>query len=361
VLEASAGGIELVPLVGGKAAQLGEIARVLGPAAVPRWFAVTEVAFREALAEPVPAAALEALGLSPPCDLAAAIAAVAGREGWDAGRQAAAIRELWQAIPLPAGLAEEIAAAYAALADAPGEEPEVAIRSSGREEDTEAAAWAGQFDTFLFVRGAAAVLEHLKLAWAGFWTARAIDQRRLLGASPLARGGGVVVQRMVDSRASGVLHTVCAATGQLREMVVNAGLGLGEGVVSGTVDVDTILVSKDGDLESGDRRLRYRVGDKRERVVRDEERGVGTRRRETLYHQRLRPALEYVELCELVRDASRLEAAFLGPLDIEFAIEGPGLRILQARPVPVFDAAWRESLARQPLPPGAAPGRREAS
>jgi pyruvate,water dikinase len=354
VLEAGDGGIELFPLVGGKAAHLGEMARVLGPEPVPRWFAVADAAFREALAMPVPAAALEALGLGRRTDLEGAIAAVAERADWGARRQAGAIRDLWAATPLPPEVAREVAAALGRLAGA-GPEPAVAIRSSSREEDSEAAAWAGQFDTFLFVRGAGPVLEHLKLAWAGFWTERAIDQRRLLGLAPLARGGGIAVQRMVDSRASGVLHTVCAATGQLREMVINAGLGLGEGVVSGTVEVDTILVSKGGDLESGDLELRYRVGDKREQVVRDEERGTGTRRRETLYHQRLRPALEYVELCELVAQAARLERAFLEPLDVEFAIEGRGLRVLQARPVPIFDAAWRETLARHPL---CAPARR---
>jgi phosphohistidine swiveling domain-containing protein len=360
ILGGADGGIELGPLVGGKAAHLGEIVRVLGEAAVPAWFTVADAAFREALAMPAPLQALEALGLDRGGSLGAGIASAAAHPGWDSRRRAGAIRELWQATPLPEGLGEEIAAAYRGLASAPGEEPAVAIRSSGREEDAEAAAWAGQFDTFLFVRGAGPLLQHLKLAWAGFWTERAIEQRRLLGAAPLSGGGGVVVQRMVDSRASGVLHTICAATGQLREMVVNAGLGLGEGIVSGTVEVDTILVSKEGDLRSGDLRLRYRVGDKREQVVRDEERGSGTRRRGTRYHQRLRPALEYVELCELVGAAARLEEALLEPLDIEFAIEGRDLRILQARPVSIFDAAWRETLAHHPLPAAGAPRGEEA-
>lgn len=361
ILGAADGGAELGPLAGGKAAHLGEIARVLGEAAVPPWFAVAQAAYREVLETPVPGSALDALGIERGDRLESAIAWVVAQPGWEARRKADAIRELWQAVALPAGLAEEIAAAYRTLATLPGEDAAVAIRSSGGEEDTEAASWAGQFDTFLFVRGLDGVLEHLKLAWAGFWTERAIDQRRLLGAPPLPRGGGIVVQRMVDARASGVLHTVCAATGQLREMVINAGLGLGEGVVSGTVDVDHVLVSKDGDLLSGDLDLRYRVGDKREQVVYDRERGVGTRRVETRYHQRLRAALEYVELQELVRAAARLEEAFVEPLDIEFAIEGRDLHILQARPIPVFHAAWLETLSRHPLHSGLAAGEKEAS
>jgi phosphohistidine swiveling domain-containing protein len=359
VLDATAGGLELGPLVGGKAAHLGEIVRVLGAPLVPAWFAVGDAALREMLGAPVPAPTLDLLGLAPAADLAAAIARASGREGWDARRQASAIRELWQSVALPPDLAREIAAAYAALAPARGEEAMVAIRSSGREEDGQETAWAGVFDTFLFVHGLDAVLEHLKLAWAGFWTERAIDQRGRLGAGPAALGGGVIVQRMIDPRASGVLHTVSAATGQLREMVVNVGLGLGEGVVSGTVDVDHVLVSKDVEASSGDLRLRYRVGDKREQVVRDRERGTGTRRQETRYHERLRPALEYAEIRDLVQAAARLEEALVEPLDIEFAFERGGLWILQARPVALFDAVRRETLARHPLRAGRPAGGKE--
>jgi len=349
VLGADSGGLELRALVGGKAAFLGEIGRVLGASAVPRWFAVSDAAFREVLTSSVPSQVLDRLGLPGTSSLEEAIARVTERSGMDAPGQASAIRELWQAMPLPGRLVDEVASSYRSLADATGAAPLVAIRSSTHEEDSEVATWAGEFDTFLFVRGQDAVLEHLKLAWAGFWTERAIDRRRALGASPLARGGGIVVQRMVDARVSGVLHTVYAAADQLREMVINVGLGLGEGIVSGTVDVDHVLVAKTGDLLRGDLQLRYRVGDKKEQVVFDRERGTGTKRQETRYHQRFRAALEYVELCDLVRAASRLEEAFLQPLDVEFAIEGQSLFILQARPIPLCDAAWRETLARHPL------------
>ena len=360
ILRAADGGVELAALGGGKAAHLGEIARVLGEAAVPPWFAVARAAYQEVLAAPVPGTALDVLRVERGERLESTIEWVAAQP-WEARRKADAIRELWLAVSVPAGLAEEIAAAYRALATGPGEEPAVAIRSSGDEEDAEVASWAGQFDTFLFGRGLDAGLGHLKLAWAGFWSERAIDQRRLLGAPPLPRGGGIVVQRMVDARASGVLHTVCAATGQLREMVINAGLGLGEGVVSGSVDVDHVLVSKDGDLLCGDLDLRYRIGDKREQVVYDRERGVGTRRVETRYHQRLRAALEYVEIQEVVRAAALLEQAFVEPLDIEFAIEGRHLHVLQARPIPVFHAAWQETVSRHPLGSAIAAGAKEAS
>jgi pyruvate,water dikinase len=70
---------------------------------------------------------------------------------------------------------------------------------------------------------------------------------------------------------------------------------------------------------------------------------------ECLYHQRLRPALEYVELAELVRVAARLEAAYGYPLDIEFGIEGEELFVLQARPVATFLSLLQETLERHPI------------
>jgi len=87
-------------------------------------------------------------------------------------------------------------------------------------------------------------------------------------------------------------------------------------------------------------------------VVFDARAGMGTIRSQTLYHQRLRPALEYVELVELVRIADGLEEAYGYPLDIEFGIEGPRLWILQARPVGTFPAMIREMTTYYPLAGG---------
>jgi phosphoenolpyruvate synthase/pyruvate phosphate dikinase len=91
------------------------------------------------------------------------------------------------------------------------------------------------------------------------------------------------------------------------------------------------------------------TNDKREKVVFDSKRGQGTIRVESLYHERFRPALEYVELCELVGVASRLESIYGCPLDIEFAYEGTRLAILQVRPVATFAAVLRETRDRYPV------------
>ncbi|HSD29830.1 MAG TPA: PEP/pyruvate-binding domain-containing protein [Vicinamibacteria bacterium] len=357
VVTAGEAGFELHPLIGWKAANLAEVTR-LGGGLVPPWFVVTDRAFVEVLDAPLarsgPGAEAAAAGAS---TLREAVAAVLERGKLDNARKSALIRGLWDGAPLPEALSREVSAAYRRLAEAPGwgaepdgpEGPFVAIRSSAREEDAEIAARAGEFETFLFVRGEGRLLEHLRRAWSGLWTERAIHNRALPGTGSERAGGGVIFQRIVRSRVSGVLQTVNVAEGNPREMVVNAGLGLGEGIVTGTVAADHVVVAKEGDLERGPLRFRYVTADKRERVVFDRRSGLGTSRAECLYHQRLRPALEYVELAELVAVAARLEAAYGYPLDVEFGIEGSQLFVLQVRPVATFASLLQETLERHPL------------
>lgn len=351
ILDCRDGGRELAPLIGSKGANLGEIARILGSERVPPWFAITDAAFQELMAGS-PGRAAVAVGIDPACpSLAAAIDEILARPDTRATRKASAIRQLWEGVPLPPRLGAEIDAAYRAL----GEGCFVAIRSSAFEEDTEGSSWAGQFDTFLFIRGEEAVRDHLKLAMASLWTERAIVQREQAGDPAVRRGGGVIVQRIVDARVAGVLHTLSAAAGQqAREMVINVGLGLGEGVVSGTVEVDHVVVSRETDLEEDPLRVRYVVGDKSSRIVFDRRAGSGTRREETLYHQRLRAALEYSDLGELVRAAARLERTYGFPLDIEFAFEEDALYILQVRPIVAFQNALRATVEQAPLAPAVA-------
>lgn len=362
------GGLELAPLIGRKGANLGEVARILGPERVPAWFAVSDAAFQCLLDAPPGRGAVELGGGLRDCPtLAAAIEAVLARRGARAGRMAAEIRCLWLGAPSPARLREEVRAAYRALVGFGPDAalPYVAVRSSALEEDTLDVSWAGQFDTFLFLRGEEALLEHIRLAMASLWTERAIQHRRLVAGDAAARTPearlhtGVLVQRMVDARSAGVLHTLSPTTGQHREMILNAGLGLGEGVVSGLVEVDHVVVSRGPGLAEGRFRFRYAVGDKSAQVVFDRRSGAGTRRVETLYHQRLRPALEYSDLSELVRAAALLEHAYGHPLDVEFAFEEEKLNILQVRPIVAFQRGLRETMKWHPLKPSSGNAREE--
>jgi pyruvate,water dikinase len=240
-------------------------------------------------------------------------------------------------------MAHDVTAAYRTL----GPGCYVAVRSSASDEDTERASRAGQFDTFLFVRGEASVLDHLKLAWSGLWTERALSSAPPLSAG-LSPHCGIVVQRMVQSRVSGVMQTVNAAESRPLEIVINVGLGLGEGIVSGAVEADLVIVRK-ADPRDLALRFRYLTADKRQRVIFDERFGQGTVRVDTLAHQRLRPALEYPELRELVEVALRVERAYGHPVDIEFGFEGADLRVLQVRPVPASLGVWHDTMERFPL------------
>lgn len=367
VLDPDDCGLDLEPFIGSKAANLGEVRRIIGADMTPPWFVVTEHAFREALNLPVlhHPEGTRAVGTIAPTLSHCIESALLTKDSSELERSFW-VRTLWESIALPRDLAKEVRTAYYRLStedsttdDGLAELPPsdsarsfVAIRSSSWEEDTEAATRAGEFDTFLFIRGEQAVLEHLKRAWSGLWTDRAIHNRAALGFEAMQTGGGVLVQRMIRARVSGVLQTINAAEGRQDEMVINAGLGLGEGVVSGTVAADQIVVAKDSVGAEAPLRLRYHTADKREQVVFDEQRGYGTVHRETRYHQRLRPALEYIEIRELVQAAAKLETAYGYPLDIEFGIEGARLYILQVRPLPVLAAVLRETLDRYPLKPG---------
>jgi phosphohistidine swiveling domain-containing protein len=142
------GGVELLPLVGSKAAALAEAAQLGEGSAIPRWFVVSDRAFRDVLEAPSPEAAAQNGLTSPGVTLETVIEKILARSDRDTATKSALIRRAWRATPLPPDLVEEITTAYQNLGET--EDPFVAIRSSAREEDTEAAARAGEFDTFLF-------------------------------------------------------------------------------------------------------------------------------------------------------------------------------------------------------------------
>jgi pyruvate,water dikinase len=358
VLGPSDGGFELYPHMGWKAANLAEVERLGGSGLVPPWFVVTNHAFKEVMDGPLGKIAMNIKGMASAKSPRDAIKIILCQDDTDNIRKSRQIRQLWNEITLPNQLVQEVSEAYRHLhendleeveSEKEPSEPFVAVRSSAREEDAEAAARAGEFDTFLFIRGDTSLLHYLKMAWSGLWTERAIHNRTVLGMGSEDPGGGIIIQRNVRSRVSGVLQTVNVAECNLREMVINAGLGLGEGIVSGIVAADQIIVDKEGNVEKGPLRFRYITSDKKEQVVFNKRAGQGTIVSQTLYHQRLRPAMEYIELYELVRTAALLETAYGYPLDIEFGIEGTKLRILQARPVATFMSTLRETLQYYPL------------
>ncbi len=177
------------PLAGGKGASLGELLRAGFP--VPDGFVVTAPACTELLAR-----------LGPP----------------GPAQATPALRARIETAPLPAGLLAAITTHYCALGGAGQERPPprrpgaaagppVAVRSSATAEDSAAASFAGIAESYLWVRGADAVAEHVRKCWASLYRAELVSYRQHRGLPETGLAMAVVVQRMVDARCSGVMFT----------------------------------------------------------------------------------------------------------------------------------------------------------
>ncbi|WP_432004123.1 phosphoenolpyruvate synthase [Streptomyces sioyaensis] len=203
----------------------------------------------------------------------------------------------------------------------------VAVRSSSVEEDGAELSFAGQFATFLNVSGLAEVTAHVKRCWASAFSERSL-QYRLRHGLPLCGGGiAVVVQEMVDSERSGVLFTAHPVTGDQRQYVISSVYGLGEGLVSGAVDADTVT------LDAATGAVHDTVlGDKQERYHADDA-GSGYRVSEVSRAEREKLSLEPKDVARLHEAGARIAAVFDTPQDIEWAFTGDVLWILQARPI----------------------------
>jgi pyruvate, water dikinase len=239
----------------------------------------------------------------------------------DAGALRAALPDAAraQAIVARAEPPPEIAKAYGEL----GDDPPVAVRSSACAEDSEAASYAGQQETYLHVRGAPAVVDRVRDCWASFFSERAIFYREQKGSLD-DLGMAVVVQRMVQADVAGVLFTCDPVHRRRDRMVVEAVLGLGEAAVSGAVTPDHYVLKRDGTVK------RAQVARQPYAIVPVE--GGGTEERE-LGEEGAEPKLGEEQLRELARLGDDLERRLGGPQDIEWALEGGELFVLQARPV----------------------------
>src|SRR5215210_1184848 len=296
-----------LPLVGGKAANLGEMVRAKLP--VPGGFCVTTAAYGRVADEADLAETLAALATTPPEDAARL------------SELAAAARSALLEVSIPDDLAREIFAKYEAL----GDDVPVAVRSSATAEDLPQASFAGQQDTFLNVVGTGPVLDAVGRCWASLWTGRAVSYRATNGIDPRAVRLAVVVQRMVAAEVSGVLFTANPVTGRRRQAVIDASVGLGEAVVSGAVNPDHFVV----DAATGEI-LERRQGDKRVAVVADP--GGGTRRIEPARGEEA--CLSDEQIRALAHLGSRVEAHYGAPQDAEWSIDTEGrIWLLQARPI----------------------------
>src|SRR5215208_4387696 len=222
-------GKEDIALVGGKGANLGELSCAGLP--VPSGFVITTAAYDTFV---------EASGIKGEVVALASVPRAEDPAGFE--EVAEGIRALFSGGKVPDEMAEEIRSSYQELSE--DRETPVAVRSSATAEDLAGASFAGQQETYLNVRGAEALLEAVKNCWASLWTARAMAYRARQGIAPETVSLAVVVQRMVESEAAGVMFTANPSNGRRDQATISAAWGLGESVVSGTVTPDTIVVEK---------------------------------------------------------------------------------------------------------------------
>jgi len=299
---------------GGKSATLGELIAAEIP--VPHGFAVSTSAYDEFVAE----AGLEGM-------IAAELSRLAPGDIDSVAAASHAISEAMRSAPIPESVRDEVSERYAAL----GGEPPVAVRSSALGEDSREATFAGQQETYLWVRGADHVCDAVRDCWVSLYSPQALTYRARFaaGESPAM---GVAVQLMVDAAVSGVMFSCNPVSGDPSMVAVNASWGLGLAVVGGEVTPDDYLVSK-----VTREIVRQHVHAKNVEYVPDE-RGRGAVRLDVPEERRAIPCLDPPALDALVDVARRVERYFGSHQDIEWAIARDGelpssLHVLQSRPV----------------------------
>ncbi len=340
-------------LVGGKGASLGEMFRELVPKGVrvPDGFVATVSVYREFLAAPVsrgtwdPVSGDDRLtGIRDRAAMAATLGDALRVVFRDApaddhlemhGRAELA-RAFVMATPLPEALGARIAEGYEELCGRYGQEVDAAVRSSATKEDSTMASFAGQYESFLNVRGSRDVLEAWKRCAASAFTERAVSYQLGKGMDVLEGGVAVVIMKMVrsDIATSGVMFTLDPDSGNRNVIHITSSYGLGELVVQGAVSPDTFLLWKEG-LRKGRRALVHRwLGAKDQKLVYSMQGGTATESADVDASLRRQWSLAPEEVLELGRMALTIEEHYGQPLDIEWAKDGYSgeLYIVQARP-----------------------------
>ncbi len=326
-------GIDDVSLVGGKNASLGEMFRELTGAGVkiPNGFAITAEAYRYFLFQS---------GLDR--RIAEILIGLNTNDLDNLRSRGNQIRQAILGAPMPADLETAIKAAYSQLSDRPAEVLDVAVRSSATAEDLPDASFAGQQETYLNVRGAAALVEACRRCFASLFTDRAISYRVDKGFAHTQVALSVGVQRMVrsDLAASGVMFSIDTETGFSNVVLINAAYGLGENVVQGSVNPDEYYVFKPT-LKLGCRPiLRKVLGNKEFKLIYDVGGSKMTKNVPVSPGERARYAIGDDDILTLAQWACLIEDHYTHkkgrptPMDMEWAKDGQTgeLFIVQARP-----------------------------
>jgi pyruvate,water dikinase len=202
----------------------------------------------------------------------------------------------------------------------------VAVRSSATAEDLSGASFAGQQDTYLNVSGKD-LTGSVQKCWSSLFTSRAIFYREKQGFDHNKVSMAVIVQKMIDADKAGVMFTVNPVTCEEDQIIIEAVWGLGEGIVSGTITPDHYVLDK-----NTGKTLSASVASKRIMFARDETTGK-TIEMKVPQEKVDAEILSENEIRRLTELAKKVEQHYGKPQDIEWAIEGENIYLLQSRPV----------------------------
>ena len=273
-----------VALAGGKGASLGELSHIDG-IDVPPGFCVTTHAFQRIMED---AASID--GLLDQLSL------VKAGDRDSIGSISSQLREIVNDTAVPDDVERAIIDAVTQF----GEQVAYAVRSSATAEDLPTASFAGQQDTFLNIEGRSGIVRHVRMCWASLFSERAVTYRIQNGFDHRRVRMAVVVQRMVNAKAAGILFTADPLTGNRNITSIDATLGLGEALVSGLVTPDVFKI-RDGSIIA--------------KTVSAE------------------PALTDSQAVQLEQVGRRIEAHFGTPQDIEWCLEDDRFYVVQSRPI----------------------------
>jgi len=320
-----------LPIVGGKNASLGEM--IKADIRVPPGFAVTTDSYLLFITEAgIKDRILGIVSNLNPDDVAALNQASAG------------VQELIKKTAIPEPVGKAIEDGYLQLCNKCADNAiPVAVRSSATAEDLPTASFAGQQDTYLWVQGADQVITNVQNCWASLYTPRAIAYR-IKNQFPHEKVLiSVGIQKMVNSRAAGVMFTLNPTNGDVSKVVIEGSWGLGETVVSGSVNPDKFVVDKVM-LEINERT----VSTKHIECVYDLEKGEVVNA-DVDENMQCTCCLADDEIKALVRAAKNIENHYGRPMDIEWAIDKDisfpeNMFIVQARPETVWSQRKTESV-----------------
>jgi len=205
--------------------------------------------------------------------------------------------------------------------------PYVAVRSSATAEDTAEASFAGQNVTYLNIKGSEEVIKAVRKCWASLFTPRSIYYRVKNNFPHDKVFISVIIQKMVNSSSSGVVFTINPSTNNENEIVIEAGFGLGEAVVSGSITPDEYIVDK------STTQIKEKKINKQEWLL-TRDINLGKTIKKTIFNsEQEKQKINDADIIKLARYAKQIEDHYKSQQDIEYAIENNKIYIVQSRPV----------------------------